>query len=156
MKTYTEAYRDSKKRILESKKAILESQKHVIVEAMKTVYGISGKISDMPRNQQASMAKRLYEYWDPSTGITKAGKALLNESTIELNKNSQDNDIIKFIELETKKNKEKIISAFKNGTSNAVINTFKEAIYKKTEKKVKDDSIRNQVWRWIEEDMKKG
>ncbi|MBO6272654.1 hypothetical protein J6O48_07720 [bacterium] len=44
------------------------------------------------------MAKKIYEYWSPKTGINKAGIKLINENMITLSKNSTKDDIRLYIQ----------------------------------------------------------
>ena len=39
-------------------------------------------MSDLPADQKKEMAKKVFEYWSPKTGINKAGIKLLNEILI--------------------------------------------------------------------------
>lgn len=64
------------------------------------------------------MAKKVFEYWSPKTGINKAGIKLLNENMITLSANSTKEDIRLYIEKQTKKNLVAITEAYRSGMVN--------------------------------------
>jgi hypothetical protein len=102
------------------------------------------------------MAKKVFEYWSPKTGINKAGIKLINENMITLNHNSTKEDIKLYIQKQTKKNLITITEAFKAGNGNVVVKTLKEDIEPCIGKKLKESFITNTVWDLISERIKLG
>ena len=156
MKSFADAYKDSKKEVIERRKMLLESQKISVVEAMKAVYGIQGKISDMPKSRQAELAKDLLEYWDPKDGITKAGEKLINESKIQLHEGSSNAEVEKYIKISVHKNYGIVVESFRNKTSNMLVESLKDEIEKSTKKRYSLQSIRNFVWNEVKDTIKEG
>lgn len=154
MKSFAEAYKDSKKEVLAQREALLESQKTQVIEVMKSVYLIPGKISELPKKRKEELAKSLLEYWNPKTGITKAGYALINESKITLSVNSTERDIRRYVEIEVNKNYDSILESFRNRTSKVLVESFKEDIFNKTGRKITESSLLDLIWNQVSNDLK--
>lgn len=154
MRTFNEAYNKSKKEVKEAQHALHTAQKKQLVEALKITYMIEGKMSELPITKKQAMAKKLLEYWSPETGINKAGKKFLSECVIALSPRSTNLDIKRYIQIETKKNANSVIEAFKNGNGNLVVESFQKTIEPQIKKNVKGESIRNIVWDVISESIK--
>ena len=156
MKSFNSVYNKSKKQVLDAKAKLYESQKLAIIKVLKEAYMITGNMSDLPEKQKKEMAKKVFEYWSPKTGINKAGIKLINENMITLNHNSTKEDIKLYIQKQTKKNLITITEAFKAGNGNVVVKTLKEDIEPCIGKKLKDSFITNTVWDLISERIKLG
>ena len=157
MRTYNEVYNQSKKEILDRRNQMFEQQKLAIVNVLKEEYMITGKICELPQEQQKEMAKRLREYWSPKTGINANGVRLLNENVITLSKNSNAADIKLFIQKRTKKNLVQILECFRAGRQDLVVESFQEEIGPMIGgKELKHDFIIDTVWGIIGKKMKTG
>lgn len=156
MKNFNEVYRNSKVEVLAKKQELIESQKVSIITALKEMYMITGKITDLPKDMQIEMKKRVLEYWDPKTGITKAGTKLLNEREITLSENSKRPDIKMYIGMQVQKHYTAIAEAYRNSNVDVVIDAFKEDLYAKTKKHINEKFIKNTIWKLIEENFKNG
>lgn len=154
MKSFTTVYNNSKKQVLEAREKLYESQKTAIINALKESYMITGNITSLPVAKQKEMAKKVYEYWSPKTGITKAGVKLLNENMITLSENSTKEDVRLYIQKQTKKNLVLITEAFRSGNAQHVTSTFKEDIEAATGKKVKESFITDTVWDLVQNRIK--
>ena len=97
MKSFSTVYNKSKKQVLEAREKLYESQKVAVINVLKETYMITGNMSDLPADQKKEMAKKVFEYWSPKTGINKAGIKLLNENMITLSPNSTKEDIRLYI-----------------------------------------------------------
>lgn len=117
---------------------------------------ITGNMSDLPADQKKEMAKKVFEYWSPKTGINKAGIKLLNENMITLSPNSTKEDIRLYIQKQTKKNLVAITEAFRSGNGNVVVETFKNDIEPAVGKTLKESFITNTVWNLISNRIKLG
>mgnify|MGYP003398419846 FL=1 len=117
---------------------------------------ITGNMSDLPAEQKKEMAKKVFEYWSPKTGINKAGIKLLNENMITLSANSTKDDIRLYIEKQTKKNLVAITEAYRSGNGKYVVETFKSDIEPAVGKKLKENFITNTVWNLISNRIKLG
>lgn len=156
MRSYSQVYNQSKKEILDRKKEMFEQQKVAIVNVLKEEYMITGKVSALPKNEQAKMAKRLAEYWSPKTGINAAGVRLLNENIITLSSNSTAADVALYIQKRTKKNFEAIVECFRAGKQKIVVEEFRNEIKPMINKNLKESFIIDNVWSIIGKRMKEG
>ena len=156
MKSFSTVYNKSKKQVLEAREKLYESQKVAVINVLKETYMITGNMSDLPADQKKEMAKKVFEYWSPKTGINKAGIKLLNENMITLSPNSTKEDIRLYIQKQTKKNLVAITEAFRSGNGNVVVETFKNDIEPAVGKTLKESFITNTVWNLISERIKFG
>ena len=156
MKSFSTVYNKSKKQVLEAREKLYESQKVAVINVRKETYMITGNMSDLPADQKKEMAKKVFEYWSPKTGINKAGIKLLNENMITLSPNSTKEDIRLYIQKQTKKNLIAITEAFRSGNGNVVVETFKNDIEPAVGKTLKENFITNTVWNLISERIKFG
>ena len=156
MKSFSTVYNNSKKQVLEAREKLYESQKVAVINVLKETYMITGNMSDLPADQKKEMAKKVFEYWSPKTGINKAGIKLLNENMITLSANSTKDDIRLYIEKQTKKNLVSITEAYRSGNGKYVVETFKSDIEPAVGKKLKENFITNTVWNLISNRIKLG
>ena len=156
MKSFSTVYNKSKKQVLEAREKLYESQKVAVINVLKETYMITGNMSDLPADQKKEMAKKVFEYWSPKTGINKAGIKLLNENMITLSPNSTKEDIRLYIQKQTKKNLIAITEAFRSGNGNVVVETFKNDIEPAVGKTLKESFITNTVWNLISNRIKLG
>ena len=156
MKSFSTVYNNSKKQVLEAREKLYESQKVAVINVLKETYMITGNMSDLPADQKKEMAKKVFEYWSPKTGINKAGIKLLNENMITLSANSTKDDIRLYIEKQTKKNLVAITEAYRPGNGKYVVETFKSDIEPAVGKKLKENFITNTVWNLISNRIKLG
>ena len=156
MKSFSTVYNKSKKQVLEAREKLYESQKVAVINVLKETYMITGNMSDLPADKKKEMAKKVFEYWSPKTGINKAGIKLLNEKMITLSPNSTKEDIRLYIQKQTKKNLVAITEAFRSGNGNVVVETFKNDIEPAVGKTLKESFITNTVWNLISNRIKLG
>ena len=156
MKSFSTVYNKSKKQVLEAREKLYESQKVAVINVLKETYMITGNMSDLPADQKKEMAKKVFEYWSPKTGINKAGIKLLTENMITLSPNSTKEDIRLYIQKQTKKNLVAITEAFRSGNGNVVVETFKNDIEPAVGKTLKESFITNTVWNLISNRIKLG
>lgn len=156
MKSFSTVYNNSKKQVLEAREKLYESQKVAVINVLKETYMITGNMSNLPVEQKKEMAKKVFEYWSPKTGINKVGIKLLNENMITLSKNSTKEDIRLYIQKQTKKNLVAITEAFRSGNGNVVVESFKEDIEPSIGKSLKESFITNTVWNLISNRIKLG
>ena len=156
MKSFSTVYNKSKKQVLEAREKLYESQKVAVINVLKETYMITGNMSDLPADQKKEIAKKVFEYWSPKTGINKAGIKLLNENMITLSPNSTKEDIRLYIQKQTKKNLVAITEAFRSGNGNVVVETFKNDIEPAVGKTLKESFITNTVWDLISNRIKLG
>ena len=154
MKSFNTVYNTSKNQVLENRAKLYEADKIKVVNILKEEYMIKGKILNLPVTKQKMLAKKVYEYWSPKNGLTTAGKKLINEHIINLTPNSSTSDIKRYIQNETKKNIDLITEAFKNNNVKVIIETFKEDIQSKIQKKLYENSIRNIMWDIVSDKLK--
>lgn len=151
MLSYKQVYTNSRNQIIESNTQIYNKQKEDVVNVLKEMYVIKGKISDLPKDKQTALMKKLLEYWSPKTGIKKAGIRLINESRITLSPNSTNVDVKKYIKLETKRNFDSITEAFKNNKGDLVVESFRDNITKQVKRDINSKGIKNIICDTISE-----
>ena len=156
MKSFNEVYRNSKMEVLAEKAALIESQRVKVIKAIKEMYLISGNMSELPKETQQEMKKRVLEYWTPKEGLTKAGIRLLNEKVVTLNTRSCKADLQLYIESQVKEHHAVIIEAYRTANVEAVVEAFKEDVYMKTGKRLTESFIKNTVWNVISNKFKNG
>lgn len=156
MKSFSTVYNRSKKNVLNNRHDLYENQKKQIIKVLKETYMITGNLSDLPTKQQQAMAKKILEYWNPRTGINKAGVKLLSENMITLTPSSTKEDIRLYIQTQTKKNLVEVTEAFRSGNGNVVVETFKKAIDPAVGKAIKESFITNTIWDLISNRIKLG
>ena len=156
MKSFSTVYNKSKKQVLEAREKLYESQKVAVINVLKETYMITGNMSDLPADQKKEMAKKVFEYWSPKTGINKAGIKLLNENMITLSATSTKEDIRLYLEKQTKKNLVAITEAYRSGNGKYVVETFNSDIEPAVGKKLKENFITNTVWNLISNRIKLG
>lgn len=156
MRNFNQVYTSSKKEVLAQKAQILESQRIAVVKAIKEMYMITIPFKDMPKADLEILKNKVLEYWNPITGLNKAGERLLNENEITINKNSNKDDLRLYIEKQTKKHLTAILEAYRRCDVNAVVKAFKDDICQRTKRNVNEAFIRNTVWNLIEGKIKTG
>lgn len=156
MRNYNQVCKDSKQEVLQQKAAILEAQKVAVINALKEMYMITGKISSLPYELQEEMKTRVLEYWSPKTGLTKSGVRLLNEREIVINKKSSKDDLRLYIEKQVKKHYQTILESYRNQNVTAVVDAFKEDLLLKTGRNINENFINNTVWKLLEDRFKLG
>ena len=156
MKSFSTVYNNSKKQVLEAREKLYESQKVAVINVLKETYMITGNMSDLPDKKKKEMAKKVFEYWSPKTGINKACIKLLNEHMLTLSANSTTQDIRLYIEKQTKNNRAAITEAYRSANGKYVVETFKSDIEPAVGKKLKENFITNTVWNLISNRIKLG
>lgn len=156
MRSYNDVCKDSKQEVLEQKAQILETQKAAVITALKEMYMVTCKMSQLPTEMQEEMKRRVLEYWDPKTGLTKSGVKLLTEKEITINKQSTKDDFKLYIEKQVKKHYRVIIEAYRNQNVQSVVEAFKEDLLVKTGRHINERFINNTVWNLISDRIKMG
>lgn len=156
MRSFSTIYKEQKQNKLAELKEAYRQQKIEVCKALKQNYMIDSKIKDLSEKDKAWFTAKVYEYWDPKSGLNENGVALLNENKLALTKDSTKKDISKYIINETKKNAQIVIDAFKNNTSNILIESLKEEIKEKTGRTINESSIRDIVWNLVADKIKIG
>lgn len=156
MRSYNDVCKDSKQEVLEQKAQILETQKVAVINALKEMYMITGKMSQLPTAMQEEMKKRVLEYWNPKTGLTKSGAKLLSEKEITITKQSTKDDFRLYIEKQVKKHYKVILESYRNQNVQAVVEAFKDDIFVKTGRHLNERFINNTVWNLISDRIKLG
>lgn len=156
MKNFTEVYKNSKKEVLEQRATIIENQKVAVIKALKEMYMITGKVTELPKKMQDEMTRRVLEYWNPRTGLTKAGNQLLTENKIIINQRSTKPDIKLYIETQVKVHFNSIVEAYRNSNVDGVIEAFKTDLFNKTNRRIQDKFIKDTVWGLLESRFREG
>lgn len=151
MLNFNQVYNNSKQQILEKNKQLYNKQKEEVVNVLKEMYVIKGKISDLPKDKQTILMKKLLEYWSPKTGIKKSGIKLINENRLTLTQNSTNVDVKKYIKIETKRNFDSITEAFKNNKGDLVVESFRNNITKQVKRDINVKGIKNIICDTISE-----
>lgn len=156
MRSYSQVYNQSKKKILDEKKALIEQQKVAVVNVLKEEYMITGKVDDLPAAEKKRMAERLAEYWSPKNGLNQNGIRLINESIITLSPQSKKRDVEVYIQKCVKKNLVEIVECFRAGKQDLVVESFQKDIKPMIGKCPNRDFIIDTIWALIGKKMKTG
>lgn len=156
MKDYATVNNNSKKRVLEARAKLYDTQKLQVIKVLKENYMITGKISDLPKDAQEEFKIKLLEYWNPKTGINKAGIRLIEENELALSPKSNKDDIRLYIEKITRKHLAAITEAYRQNNIQVVTEAIKEDIEPKIHKTLKETFINNTVWSIVSNRIKMG
>jgi len=156
MRSYSQVYNQSKKKILDEKKALIEQQKVAVVNVLKEEYMITGNVDDLPSEEKKRMAARLSEYWSPKTGLNQNGVRLINENIITLSEHSNKKDVELYIQKCVKKNLVEIVECFRAGKQNLVVESFQKETAPMLKKKLDRNFIIDTIWALIGKKMKNG
>ena len=156
MRSYSQVYNQSKKKILDEKKALIEQQKVAVVNVLKEEYMITGNVDDLLAEEKKRMASRLSEYWSPKTGLNQNGIRLINENIITLSEHSNKKDVELYIQKCVKKNLVEIVECFRAGKQNLVVESFQKETTPLLKKKLDRNFIIDTIWALIGKKMKNG
>ena len=156
MRSYSQVYNQSKKKILDEKKALIEQQKVAVVNVLKEEYMVTGNVDDLPAEEKKRMAARLAEDWSPKNGLNQNGVRLINESIITLNEHSNKKDVEVYIQKCVKKNLVEIVECFRAGKQNLVVESFQKETMPMLKKKLDRNFIIDTIWALIGKKMKNG
>ena len=156
MRSYSQVYNQSKKKILDEKKALIEQQKVAVVNVLKEESMVTGNVDDLPAEEKKRMAARLAEYWSPKNGLNQNGVRLINESIITLNEHSNKKDVEVYIQKCVKKNLVEIVECFRAGKQNLVVESFQKETMPMLKKKLDRNFIIDTIWALIGKKMKNG
>jgi hypothetical protein len=95
MKSFGNAYKNSKETINTQRASIVDTQHRQIVEAVKQMYGVH-TFSNLSDSERLSIKSMILEMWNPTNGLTKSGKEFLNEGRVVLTPQSTEDNIKKF------------------------------------------------------------
>lgn len=156
MKNFTEVYKNSKHEVLAQRAALVEAQKVEVIKALKEMYMVTGKVTELPKKMQDEMTRRVLEYWNPKSGLTKAGQTLLTEKKIFINSRSTKEDIKLYIESQVRTHYNTIVEAYRNSNVDAVTEAFKCDLFEKTNRRITDKFIKETVWKLLESRFREG
>lgn len=154
MKSYNTVFNKNKKLVLEQRQYTLDAQKKQVLEALKLDNFYSGKITDLPKSKQEKYLKQLLEYWNPKTGLTKAGEKYLQTGVTVLNESSDSYDIRKYILKQVTLHEAEFINAFKNNNGKYIIEALQSNIESQVNKKISSTAVFNIVYSAIEDKFK--
>lgn len=156
MKSFNSVYNESKKEVIAQRNALYESQKVAIVKVLKENYMITKPISELSKDMQNMLTKKLLEFWSPKTGINKAGARLLQENEMTLTPQSNKTDIKMYIERQCRKHLEAITEAYRRNDIKSITDAFKADIEPQICKTLKETYINDTIWPIISERIKLG
>lgn len=156
MKSFNSVYNESKKEVIAQRNALYESQKVAIVKVLKENYMITKPISELSKDMQNMLTKKLLEFWSPKTGINKAGVRLLQENEMTLTPQSNKTDIKMYIERQCRKHLEAITEAYRRNDIKSITDAFKTDIEPQICKTLKETYINDTIWPIISERIKLG
>lgn len=103
MRSFSNVQENNANRILNEKKVKADSQRVELLSAIKKTYGISN-FKTLSESEKSVYRNMINEMWDSVEGLNERGLKFVNESEITLSKNSERDEIIKFITQEFNKN----------------------------------------------------
>ena len=154
MRDFNQVLNESKREVMLSKKEKIDSEKRAVLEAIKTDYMITSKFKDLNLPDKLKFKSIILEYWNPKTGLTSKGVKFLNEGEMALNKDSQADDVKKFIAKDVKKSIEDFIKATYNGTGKKLVMDLQKKIESQTKKRIKYQFVLDAVMEVISPKLK--
>lgn len=145
MRKFEEVLNESKQDVLAAKQNKIASEKAAILEAVKTDYMITSKFKDLSKTEQLKLKSVILEYWNPKTGLTSKGVKFLNEGESVLTKDSDSNDVKRYIIKSVKKDIESYLKASYNGTGKAEVTKLQKSIESMIGKRIKYEFVLNTV-----------
>lgn len=103
MRSFSTVQENNANRILNEKKVKADSQRVELLSAIKKTYGISN-FKTLSESEKSVYRNMINEMWDSVEGLNERGLKFVNESEITLSKESDKQEIIKFVEQEFGKN----------------------------------------------------
>ena len=103
MRSFSNVQENNANRILNEKKVKADSQRVELLSAIKKTYGISN-FKTLSESEKSVYRNMINEMWDSVEGLNGRGLKFVNESEITLSKESNSQEVIKFIEQEFRKN----------------------------------------------------
>ena len=103
MQSFSNIQERNANKILESKRIAADAQRVQLLGAIKKTYGIES-FKSLSESEKSVYRNMINEMWDSVEGLNERGLKFVNESEITLSKESDKQEIIKFIEQEFRKN----------------------------------------------------
>lgn len=103
MRNFLEVYNTNKAAADESARILADKQRVQLLKAIKNEYGIAD-FKTLSESEKSTYRRMINEMWNANTGLNGRGIKFINESEITLTKDSEDEDIRKFIKHEFAKN----------------------------------------------------
>ena len=103
MRSFSQVNESNVNRIVNDKRIKADSQRVELLSAIKKTYGISN-FKTLSESEKSVYKNMINEMWDSVEGLNEKGLKFVNESEITLSKESNSQEVIKFIEQEFRKN----------------------------------------------------
>lgn len=103
MQSFSNIQERNANKILESKRIAADAQRVQLLGAIKKTYGIES-FKSLSESEKSVYRNMINEMWDSVEGLNERGLKFVNESEITLSKESDKQEIIKFVEQEFRKN----------------------------------------------------
>lgn len=94
MNKFSQAYSNSRDKVLSEKRVLVEQEHTQIVNAMKTRFGIDD-FSMLEESEKESYRSMLNEMWTRENGLTKAGIDFINEGVYKLTTEATPEQMLK-------------------------------------------------------------
>ena len=137
MRDFYQVLNESKNEVLMAKQNRIKAEQTAILEAVKTEYMITSKIKELPVSEQNKLKTLILEYWNPKSGLTAKGAKYLNEGASTLTKDSDSNNIKRYIEKAVKSNIDEYLKASYNGTGKQLITKLQKEVESMISKRIK-------------------
>ena len=148
MRSFSSVQESNANRILNDKKIKADSQRVELLSAIKKTYGVSN-FNILSESEKSVYVKMINEMWDSINGLNEKGLKFVNESEITLSKDSETQEVIKYIQQEFKKNLEDyvLVAINKKVTNNKPANV-RMKVAELTGKKFKPENFK-QIFKQI-------
>ena len=142
MRSFSQINESNANKIVNDKRIKADSQRVELLSAIKKTYGISN-FKTLSESEKSVYRNMINEMWDSVEGLNEKGLKFVNESEITLSKESNSQEIIKFIEQEFRKNIEDyvLVALNKKVTNNKPVNV-RSKVYELTGRKFKPEDFK--------------
>jgi len=117
MRNYASVYRNSKKVVNEAKTIDIDREHKEIVEAVRKEFGVVS-FNQLSEAERINCRNMILEYWNPTSGLTEAGKTFLNESKQVLTDKSSDENIKRYFQREVRADATNYMYGILSGNTN--------------------------------------
>ncbi len=103
MRSFLDVQKECENKINESRKVAIDNERLQLLGAIKREYGISD-FKALTESERTVFTNIIHSMWSPSEGLNESGIKFVNEGEVTLNKESQKEEIKKFIESDFQRN----------------------------------------------------
>lgn len=146
MKSFANVYKASRTEANNIKSMNIDSDRKVIIDTIKSEYGISS-FSSISESERTKYKNMLLEYWSPKSGITSAGKDFIAESKQELSPKISDEAVKKIVQKQVRADATNFIyGILSKNTNGQNLSALKAEVEHSIERSISPKDFKNWVF----------